>query len=75
LNEELIKTLYDKSIVLKPGGMGDGSDEMIRWFDHRKFAELVVQECIDVVNDTYFGDPHEVDIALDVIKKHFGLEE
>jgi len=35
-----------------------------------KFAELIVQECIDVHKDDY-----GVDIIGNVLKKHFGVEE
>ena len=35
----------------------------------KKFAELIVQECIDVHEDHY-----GVDIIGDVLKKHFGVD-
>jgi hypothetical protein len=36
----------------------------------KKFAELIVRECIAVHEDDY-----GVDIIGDVLKKHFGVEE
>ena len=36
----------------------------------KQFAELIVQECIDVHKDDY-----GVDIIGNVLKKHFGVEE
>ena len=38
-------------------------------FDYKKFAELIVKECIAVHEDDY-----GVDIIGDVLKKHFGVE-
>ena len=37
---------------------------------YRKFAELIVRECIAVHEDDY-----GVDIIGDVLKEHFGVEE
>lgn len=35
------------------------------------FTEMIVKECIDVVEDKFWSDPHEVYQALDLIKNHF----
>jgi hypothetical protein len=77
MNEDIIQKLYNQSIVLKQGGMGESEDpaDMIRWFDHRKFAECIIKECIQLVEDQYWSDPHEVYEALDLIKNHFGVKE
>jgi hypothetical protein len=40
------------------------------WFDAKRFAELIVKECIAAHEDYYGGD-----IIGDVLKKHFGVEE
>ena len=59
------------------------------WMDeyHRKFAELIVRECINCSNDLvkhYIDNHNESDQALllasisdyvNEIKKHFGIEE
>jgi hypothetical protein len=50
-------------------------------FDRQKFAELIVRECIQVVDD--MADPEEdsdryvwaIHNASEKIKKHFGVEE
>ena len=38
-----------------------------------KFAELIVRECLKVM-DQQWNDPHEVYQAMQDIKKHFGVE-
>ena len=42
-------------------------------FDHEKFAELIVQECIAAVEDT--NDRHRRDYFAAKIKQHFGIQE
>ena len=47
-------------------------------FDKEKFAELVVRECIGVVNRRYMGDNNREDMevrrCVEDLKKHFGVE-
>ena len=38
-------------------------------YDHEKFAELIVRECMSYMED---GD---IDFAKFMIRKHFGVEE
>lgn len=52
------------------------------WMDeyHRKFAELIVQECVAIVDDAERGGSNEIwDNAVKFIKRdlleHFGVEE
>ena len=44
-------------------------------FDKEKFAELIVQECIGVVNKRYMGDNNREDMevrrCVEDLKKHF----
>ena len=48
-------------------------------FDHEKFAELIVRECVEVCHkmaedsDSYVV--HDGDTCAEQIKKHFGVEE
>ena len=48
-------------------------------FDKEKFAELIVRECIGVVNKRYTGDQNREDMevrrCVGDLKKHFGVEE
>jgi hypothetical protein len=45
-------------------------------FDKEKFAELIVGECADVLlqwkNEPF---PFDEDVAVSLIKEHFGVEE
>ena len=47
-------------------------------FELEKFAELIVQECVDVLNKRYMGDQNREDMevrrCIDDVKKHFGDE-
>ena len=43
-----------------------------------KFAELIVRECIGIAQDRAAFDgfpPNDVNIVIDEIKEHFGVEE
>jgi hypothetical protein len=45
----------------------------------QKFAELIVQECIDVLNKRFMGDLNREDMevrrCIADVKKHFGVEK
>ena len=47
------------------------------WLDRQKFAELIVRECLDILDDEDDGElaGRSVRIAAIRIKKHFGVEE
>lgn len=47
----------------------DGDDKH-GWVYRDKFAELIIQECINV-HEADYG----IDIIGDLLKKHFGVEE
>ena len=44
-----------------------------------KFAELIVQECVTVLNKRFMGDLNREDLevrrCIEDVKKHFGVEE
>ena len=44
-------------------------------FDIKKFAELIVQECIQVLNPDDIFEIFTRKMAQDTIKQHFGVEE
>jgi hypothetical protein len=50
-----------------------GSCEIYAYFDHEKFAELLLRECADLVDD--HDDSYPYVSFGDMIKKHFGVEE
>ena len=44
-------------------------------FDYEKFAELIIQDCCDMVNKCMqHNNPYDCLLVLD-IKEHFGFEE
>jgi len=47
--------------------------DSFRYFDKKKFAELIVRECAEV-SKNYAGGSMPLSIAL-AIKKHFGVEQ
>lgn len=40
-----------------------------------EFCKLIVEECIKVVEDQFWSDPHEVYQALELVEKHFGVKK
>ena len=68
MNERIAK-LYDQAIIIE-----DGGDYVCGELDPVKFAELIVQECTDLVQKymTRWPEDHEL---TKQIKEHFGVEE
>jgi hypothetical protein len=75
MNEELIKRLIgsasdtdftENKILWESAGTIYYKEHLIR------LIELVVKECVSVVNDQPWSDPHEVYQAVDLIENHFG---
>ena len=40
----------------------------------KKFAELIVQECIQVLKDTGYPNAHGNCVGVEEIKQHFGVD-
>lgn len=63
--------------------VGFGWDDKYHWYvgsrQMEKFAKLIVQECVGVVNNRYMGDNNREDMevrrCVEDLKKHFGVEE
>jgi hypothetical protein len=63
--------------------VGFGWDDKYHWYvgsrQMEKFAELIVKECVGVVNKRYMGDNNREDMevrrCVEDLKKHFGVEE
>jgi len=77
MNEELIKRLIGSASDT------DFTENKILWEStgtifHMEnmfsLIELVVKECVSVVNDQPWSDPHEVYQAVDLIENHFGVK-
>ena len=47
------------------------------WLDRQKFAELIVQDCVDVLNKRFMGDLNREDMevrrCVADVQKHFGV--
>ena len=44
-------------------------------FDYEKFAELIVRECADIVEETRWMVPPSQEQIARSIKQHFGVKE
>ena len=48
-------------------------------FDREKFAELIVRDCVNVLNKRYMGDNNREDMevrrCVEDVKRHFGVEQ
>mgnify|MGYP003333335717 FL=1 len=48
-------------------------------FDREKFAELIVRDCVNVLNKRYMGDQNREDMevrrCVEDVKRHFGVEQ
>ena len=72
MNERIIE-LADKAVENISSGPWNISDEFCK-----KFAELIVRECIDIAQDraNFPGfPPNDVNNIIDEIREHFGVEE
>ena len=68
---ERIKELWDKaaeSTAAYPSGQNNSWETQVNFMD--KFAELIVQECCNVLYDNEMGG-YQVNYVL---KEHFGVE-
>jgi hypothetical protein len=72
---ERIKELLNQAGIYQPDRFDaiDGSNQM------EKFAELIVQECVGVVENRFMGDLNREDMEVrrcaEDLKKHFGVKE
>lgn len=64
---ERIESLAKQSGYKHPNAVGQCED--YAYFDHNEFAELIVQECIQLVRKNH-ASPH----GVQAIMKHFGVE-
>ena len=81
MNERILELIQQATRIV------DGGPDMFSMpreiFDKEKFAELIVRECAltlykSAVNDKQAGFAHEakiMELAGDMIKQHFGVEE
>lgn len=73
MNKEIIRELADHADRML---VGEGDISMSAF--EEKFAELIVRECIGVVNKRFMGDLNREDMevrrCVDDLKKHFEVE-
>jgi hypothetical protein len=71
---ERIRELWDEAAKLEPDPSWAGQTRFME-----KFAELIVQECMEVASPNYMDTPEDsayyVELAIDRIADHFGVEE
>jgi hypothetical protein len=76
MNEKLIQKLYQESLARRNTEWG----ENVQFFDYRKFAKLIIRECVVVCrsragagngDDYNTGRMH----CVSDLKEHFGIEE
>jgi hypothetical protein len=56
-------------VKIGPAGFGPVDD------GYKKFAELIVKECVDIADETALGDTTYGWMVANRIKEHFGVEE
>jgi len=76
MNEQIEK-LAEQCYETGPIGK-DGWPEYSK-FNYKKFAELIVRDCMEVASPNYMGTPEDsvyyVEQAIDRIAEHFGVKE
>jgi hypothetical protein len=77
----------EEQCYIKPGGYYPGSDWPVPFFDKQKFAELIVRECAELIDnkvtitaaqtyDEVFVARYDTkELCAKQIKEHFGIEE
>lgn len=65
---ERIKELYEQSLIRETGKDHAGNPMLVIKQNPKKFAELIVKECLELT------DGHG-NIRPEDVKKHFGIEE
>ena len=71
---ERIKELAEQAGYKHPDAVGMCED--YAYFDHQKFAELIVRECAGIYDKIDNGNQHlGTENYLEALQKHFGVEE
>ena len=74
---ERIEKLAKQAGYKHPDAVGECED--YAYFDHEKFAELIVRECIDIAGkedfDVMMKEGYPCSQTAKKIKQHFGVEE
>ena len=77
MNKELVKSLILQAMDMDPEGndiLYNSGGMILHRSDAEALVNIVVHECIGIVEREFWSDPHEVYAALDLIKARFGIE-
>jgi hypothetical protein len=67
-----IKKLIQQATIIEEHGWGASYEN----FDREKFAELIVQECVnELVKWKHEPFPYDPEFGAQLIKQHFGVTE
>ena len=74
---ERIKELAEQADIVFGFDKNNDPEVICAVMDIEKFAELIVQECIETLNKRFMGDLNREDMevrrCIDDVKKHFGV--
>lgn len=74
MNERIKELMTQATKVVEP----NDPDYRHEIFDKEKFAELIVKECVIVLNNRFMGDMTREDLevrrCIADVKQHFGVE-
>lgn len=74
MNERIRELMAQATKVVEP----NDPDYRHEIFDKEKFAELIVKECVTVLNNRFMGDMNREDLevrrCIADVKQHFGVE-
>ena len=69
---EVTRRLFEESKEIRKTEWGEG--EGVTYVNYHTFAKLIIEEADRVVSNTFWSHPHEVYQAMELIRKHFGVE-
>jgi hypothetical protein len=70
MKEELIQKFREQSMITRDTEWG----ENVQFFDYRIFAKLIVEECLDIVDNETRGNWGDSIEIWHEIKERFGVE-
>ena len=76
MNERIKELELQCYVTITKAGLDGHHEKTTTTFDKEKFAELIVRECLETIEEM---DPHSamrnIDDIYVAVKKHFGVEE
>lgn len=74
MNKRIEELAKQCTIIGQPKWQAEGQ-YAVDSFDKEKFAELIVQECLELVAGFYYYDDRTCHYARPRIRQHFGIEQ